>query len=177
VIVLLVGPSAVGKTSAYKAIESQFPDAIFRHLDGLASEYALRHGWITDTDVTQLRRHAKNDEHFLAIGLQAIADLAALTERKHLIIDVGAGFQDANYAMRLPLSYPTIALLASRDVVYSRWRHRPNNILSIEQFCKSEFSVLRQALYERCPHQIDTTYLSPEETAAQLATILRGILG
>jgi hypothetical protein len=176
-IVLLVGPSAVGKTSAFQAVESQCPDAVFRHLDGLAAEYAKRHGWIADEDVHVLREHAKNDDHFLAIGLQAIADLAARTEGKHLIIDVGAGFQEATYATRLPYYYPAIALIASQDVVYRRWRRLPNNTLSIEQFSEREFSERRRALYGRCQHQIDTTCLSLEDTAAQLATALRGILG
>jgi replication-associated recombination protein RarA len=40
VIVLLIGPSGVKKTSSYRAIAQQFWDCAFERLDGLASRWA-----------------------------------------------------------------------------------------------------------------------------------------
>jgi hypothetical protein len=175
-IVLLIGPSGVGKTKTYQAIEGQFPDWVFRHLDGLASDYAHGMGWIAEAEVSVLNGFTKNRDQFLAIGLQAIADLAARNEGRHLVIDVGAGFQDATYSTRLPDQYPTIALIADPAVAHARWKSRPANTGSLDWFIGREFSESRRTMYDRAREKIDTTSLTIEQAADRLAPALRRIL-
>jgi hypothetical protein len=175
-IVLLIGPSGVGKTKSYQVIVDRFPEWVFRHLEGLASEYAFGMRWIAQAEVSVLNAFTKHRDHFLAIGLQAIADLAARNEGRHLVIDVGAGFQDATYSTRSPDQYPTIALLADLAVAHVRWKSRPENTGSLREYIEQEFSEARRTLYDRARERIDTTNLRIEQAADLLAEALRRIL-
>jgi hypothetical protein len=176
VIALLVGPSGVGKTKTYEAVESRFPRWTFRHLDGLASDYAKAMGWIAKAEVSVLNSYAKNRDHFLAIGLQAVADLVARNDGRHLVIDVGAGFQVASYATRLPNQYPTIALLCDETEAHRRWQTRPDNKGTLEEYRRVEFAEARRVLYERAHEKIDTTQLTIAHAADALAAALRRLL-
>ena len=176
-IVLLVGPSGVGKTETYQAIEDRFPAWVFRHLDGLATRYARGMGWIAaEASVHELDRYAKNPEHFLAIGLQAITELAAQNPGRHLVIDVGAGFQKASYATRLPSQYLTIAIIADLPAVHARWGSRAGNSADLSWYMEREFSPARRSLYDRAHERIDTTRLSIGQAGDRLAEALQKLL-
>jgi hypothetical protein len=179
-IALIVGPSRVGKTKTWEAVESRFPNCVFRHLDGLAARWALKHGWIERECVSMLRDFCKpSDDMFLAIGLQAIADLAAREPGKPLVVDVGAGFQQASYAPRLPGLYETILIIAEPKVAYGR---RPEiakpgrKPRRFEDYEKGEFSTHRRQLYDGCQHKIDSTSLTKEQAADELERVLRQVL-
>src|SRR5579885_2862072 len=95
--ILILGPSGVGKGTACRILAQQFSQWRFEELDSLASQWALSQRWIEQANVHVLNVWCNHPGLFLAIGLQAIAD-GACRERRPLIIDVGAGFQDAAYA-------------------------------------------------------------------------------
>ena len=175
-IILILGPSGVGKTSAYRAVEARFPECVFRHLDGLAASFAHRNGWIGTANVHVLDARTKSADHFLAIGLQAITDLSARDPDRPLVVDVGAGFQNGSYATRLPAQYPTIALVAAPEEVHKRWATRPGNSGALSAFVAREFNAHRMAVYDRCRTRIDTTNLTREQTAEALALALRQLL-
>jgi hypothetical protein len=178
VIVLLVGPSQVGKTSTYKAVQDRFPGCVFEHLDGLASSWAIRHSWIKQESVGLLREFCQpNDDLFLAIGLQAIADLAAREDGKHLVIDIGAGFQQASYSARLPMLFPTVLLIADPKVAFKRRPEKERqNRRTLEDYTACEFSPHRRRLYDACQYKIDTAHLTREQAANELECVLRRVL-
>jgi shikimate kinase len=169
-IILLVGPAGVGKTSACRTIEHEFPDCLFRDLDELAPTWAVAAGIPTECHVQRLREYLKDDDLFLAIGLAALADVAARNPNKHLVIDVGAGFQDANYAENLHRAYPVIAITAEPQVVYRRLCGSRGDPRTLQDYADREFAPGRRRLYANCRFQIDTSRLT---TAEQTATEVR----
>jgi ribose 1,5-bisphosphokinase PhnN len=173
-VVLLVGPSGVGKSTIYPLAAPHFPDRAFHHLDGLASRWAMMHGWIERESVSLLRETLNQDELFLAVGLQAIADFAR-RENRGQVVDVGAGFQMASYARRLPILYTCVAIMAESRIAFNRIKGRGYSE-SYDQYCRDEFGAARQKLYERSQRRIDTTYLSPEQAAKNLVAILHTLL-
>ena len=175
-IVLIVGPSGVGKTAAYEAIEDRFPTCIFRHLDGLASSWGVEHGRLARESVSMLRAHIDDDQLFLAFGLESIGRLAGRHPEKNLVVDVGAGFQDAHGAEHLCRVHTLIAITGDPRAIYERKRRHRGEERSFGDYCKVEFSSHRRTVYARPHHSIDTTDLSQEETAGKLESLIDSIL-
>ena len=117
-IVLIVGPSGVGKTTSYLTAQSQFPDVVFDHLDGLAARWATQKGIIDRESVTLLDRTVSNAELFLSIGLLSIGKLEGENPGKHIVIDMGAGFQVARTAARLHRICRVITITADVEVAF-----------------------------------------------------------
>jgi shikimate kinase len=172
-IVLLVGPSGVGKTSAYQAIEGRFAECVFRHLDGLASRWAMELNRIEREDISLLRNYLADDELLLGIGLQAVGDLAGRNPGKPLIIDVGAGFQDAKSAAHLARLFTVVAIVGEPRVVYERAKCHRAESRTFEEYRDVEYSAHRISVYEQCRYSIDTTAYSLEQTADRLDATLR----
>src|SRR5262249_41755300 len=101
---------------------------------------------------------------------------AARNEGRHLVIDIGAGFQDATYSIRLPCHFPTIALIADSEVAYGRWRTRPGNTKTREEYERIEFTDARRALYDRSRMKIDSTLLSVDQVADHLVISLARVI-
>ena len=176
-IVLIVGPSGVGKTSTYQAAESHFPGVVFHHLDGLAARWALQKGIIDLESVTLLNQTVSDAEVFLSIGLMAIGKLEGENPGKHLLIDVGAGFQVSRTAAKLHRVFQIIAITAEPMVAFSRIQHGRNDQRTFEQYHRDEFSPKRVAVYRSAHHTIDSSRQSPAETALQLIDILKSLFG
>jgi hypothetical protein len=176
-IILIVGPSGVGKTSAYQSIEGKFSNCVAQHLDGLASDWAVELGWLLDPNVDLLRNHINkgnnDDQLFLAFGLESIGMLASRHPEKHLIIDVGAGFQDARSAENLHRIHDVISITAEPSIAYSRICKRPNEKRSFKDYKAQEFSEHRIKVYKQAQYSIDTTSRSPQDTAVELANRLQ----
>ena len=176
-IVLIVGPSGVGKTSTYQAAESHFPGVVFNHLDGLAARWALQKRIIDRESVTLLNRTVNDADVFLSIGLLATGKLEGENPGKHLVIDVGAGFQVSLAAAKLHRVFQIIAITAEAKVAFSRIQHGRNDQRSFEQYHRDEFSANRVAVYRSAHHTIDSSTQSPTETALQLIDILKSLFG
>ena len=114
-IVLIVGPSGVGKTTASQAVKPELPSCVFESLDDLAAGWAYGTRILPQADVHLLYRMLKA-EKFLEAGLHAIADLATRNENRPLVIDVGAGFQVAAGARELHKRHPCITITAAPEV-------------------------------------------------------------
>jgi shikimate kinase len=175
-IALLVGPAGAGKTTAIQLAQKAAPQYLFRCLDADATDYALRQRWIAERSIFALADNVKNRDHFLAVGLQAIADLAARQEEKSVLFDVGSGFQDATYAPLLPSFYPTIYLWCDPPIAYGRWKARGREALTLTAYKRSEFTEHRHALYAHSHCCIDTSWLTPGQVAERLLGVLPQIL-
>jgi len=171
-IILIVGPSGVGKTSAYESIQERFPNCVTRHLDGLASDWAVELGRLANASVNLLRSHLNDDQLFLAFGLESVGMLASRHPDRHLVIDVGAGFQDARSAENLHRIHDVVSITADPQVVYRRICSRPSEKRSFEAYKAQEFNEHRVRVYSQGQHLIDTTLLTPQATAERLASIL-----
>ncbi|MGV2337774.1 MAG UNVERIFIED_CONTAM: hypothetical protein LVR18_28055 [Planctomycetaceae bacterium] len=139
-IVLIVGPSGVGKTTSYLTAQSQFPDVIFDHLDGLAARWAMQKGIIDRESVTLLNRTVNDAELFLSIGLLAIGRLEGESPRKHIVIDMGAGFQVARTAAQLYRICRVITITADVKVAFNRILQARSDPRTLDQYRQQEFA-------------------------------------
>lgn len=175
-IILIVGPSGVGKTSACKSIEKLFPNCVAQHLDELSSNWAVELGWLKDASVGKLRSHINDDQLFLAFGLESIGMLASRNPSKHLVVDVGAGFQDARSAENLHRIHNVITIIADSQIAYSRIRNRSGERRSLDEYKNQEFTEHRQKVYSQPGHSIDNSSLTEQETADELKKILQELI-
>jgi shikimate kinase len=174
-IVLIVGPSGVGKTTSHHAAESHFADVVFQPLDGLAARWAVQQGIIDRESVTLLNRTVRNPELFLSIGLLSIGKLAGEQAGKHVVIDMGAGFQVAPTAARLRRIFRIITINAEAEVAYDRICRARNDSRTLDQYRRDEFAENRLAVYRSAHYEIDSSRQTEGETAAQLISTLHEI--
>src|SRR5687768_909866 len=103
-IVLVVGPSGVGKSKSVEALATHLPGVRVEHLDLLAPRWARHFGILAENEGLQTLRErvqTQNDDPFLLAGLAAIGWLAVQHPGKHVVVDVGAGFLAAPLARSL----------------------------------------------------------------------------
>lgn len=174
-IVLVIGPSGIGKSSICCAVKDRLPECAFDHLDDLAARHAKELRIITRANVHDLRSRLNDDERFLRIGLEAIRSLAAKLASKCLIVDVGAGFQVAPSARHLHKLYPLVAITASPEAAHRRFvQYRVPR--ERDEFDRTEFSEHRSKVYDSAHHRIDATNLTLSQTAEKFSEVLRRIL-
>lgn len=171
-IILLIGPSGVGKTTAMEAIEEQFPNCVFRHLDGLASRWAMRLGWLEHEDIQEYFETVGDEQLALGIALQAIGVLVGESPAKDVVIDVGAGFLRARSAEHLHRVYKTIAIVANPQVSYDRIRRGRNDLRTFAEYKTAEFNSRYKLIYERCHQGIETSTMDAEQVAVKLSETL-----
>lgn len=175
-IVLVVGPSGVGKTTCCKAAKSRFPSVIFRSLDGLVAAWGVENGLIAAPRIAMLSRRFANPELFLDIGLLAIGQLAGKYPGRHLVVDVGAGFQVATTAQHLHRLFRLIAITADPEVAYKRIKAERDDERTREQYLQYEYQPSRVAVYNSAQHAVDTSAQSVEQACEQFAGLLDEIL-
>ena len=174
-IILIVGPSGVGKSSAIELVKRQFEHMIFHGLDDLAASFGAGERLIDTACVQKLRRHFQNDDRFLEYGLKAIGALAVKHPDKRIIIDVGAGFQVAKAASDLHRTYLVIAISSIPQEAYRRICARPGEKRTMQQYVVAEFNASRRRVYESAHETIDTSQKTKDVVAAELAEVLRRI--
>lgn len=175
-IVLLVGPSGIGKSSTVESLRAEFPDVIFEAMDSLAPKWAAMVSLIRHRDLQRLRRDANDDDLFLSIGIGAIGCLAAENPDKHLVIDVGAGFQCAKSASNLHRLFKVLCLTASPQIVHGRIIKQRSDPRSFETYLKHEFNCDRKKVYDSAHFTVDTSLQTQEETTEVVSDWLRALL-
>jgi shikimate kinase len=175
--VFIVGPSGVGKTTASQAVRPEFPEMVFDDLDDLAARWAHSKGLIDRADVQLLNRTLGNADSFLLRGLEALSDVAERNKDRSMVIDVGAGFQDAKGATNLHERHSCVTITATPEVAYKRIREKRNDSRTLQGYMNQEFNQHRISVYDASQHRIDTTSLTIEQTTRRLADLLRQLLG
>lgn len=176
-IIFVVGPSGVGKSTALSELQPMFSEMVFLNLDGITAEWAAEIGLIETASITDLNACIGDPELFFALGFQAIGVHASRHSGKHLVIDVGAGFQTSSSAGRLHLHFKIISIVSSPEAAYQRIRERKDSKenRTLVEYCKDEFNDRRQAIYDQAHVKIQTDGQPPSETADSIASILRGL--
>lgn len=172
-IILIVGPSGVGKSRSCEESKTRLNDVVFDQLDGLAPRWAVKEGIIDHECVTLLRQTVNSDERFLEIGLQAIGDLEQENPGKHLVIDVGAGFQTSPTATERLRHFHILLINADVEVAHERIVKSRSDSRTLQQYRHQEFASNRIAVYKLAQHTVDSTRQSEVETADALIAILR----
>ncbi len=174
-IILIVGPSGIGKSSVIQAIEPQFPRFAFEALDRIAASYAQAMGLIPVSDVQILRSILNDDERFFGVGVASIRNFVESNPGATIVIDVGAGFQVARQARDLSQFFHVLAITAEPSVAHARIVAGRNDPRSLDRYIRDEFNADRIAVYESAQHRVDTGGQSLEETVAEVASIIRSL--
>jgi hypothetical protein len=176
-MVLVIGPSGVGKSSSLKIAEAAVPGCVFTSLDDLARDRGRSLGLIgSDEGVNALRQKLRNDNQFLSVAIEAANEFASNAPGRHPVIDVGAGFMDASTVVDWFRQHTLIALLAPAEIVHARMRKARDDSRTLGQYKAQEFSTVRQGLYRQAIYTINADCASAEQLGCRLASLLLGII-
>ena len=175
-VILIVGPTGVGKTTMYRSAKSHFPKVVFGDLDGMAAKWGANHGLVREPRITMLNQSIAHAELFLGIGLLVIGELSGDYPNQHLVVDVGAGFQVAQTAQQLHRLFRVIAITAEPEVAYRRIRAARDDDRTFEQYKQQEYAPNRVAVYNSAQHSIDSSRQTEQQTCSSFVDLLSTIL-
>lgn len=168
-VVLVIGPSGVGKSDYGEYAKKMVPGCLFFDLDSLVRKRV-------GMSVGQLLPQIGNDA-FLDCCQQEVDALLQSCPESVAVVAVGAGalqsYRAGAWLSRHP--GPTIAVVAAPDEVYRRGGKRNQN-RTLYQFIATEYSQHRQSLYKTAKHQCCVTGLSLEEARNHFTDMIGSLL-
>lgn len=165
-VVLIIGPSGVGKSDYGLHAANEVSECCFLDLDELVGkESGLPAG--------KLLPQIGNDAFFEVCRRQVDTLLKSWTQGI-AIVAVGAGTLQSDKAYDWLLQYldPTIAVVAPPEEVYLRGGTRNQN-RNIDEFKRTEYSQYRRRLYEIAKYQCDVGGLPLEDARGRFKTMIR----
>ncbi len=169
-VILVIGPSGVGKSDYGAFAARKIPGGCFHDLD---DEVARREGCSAGVLLP-----AYGADRFTETCGDVVRELArGNSQRRLLIIAVGAGALESARAAEWIFTFPhTLAVMAPPAEVYARGGAR-NISRSLAQFTACEYSKQRCELYRRCAQQCDVTGLALQEARERFASVAHEIGG
>jgi shikimate kinase len=166
-VILVIGPSGVGKSDYGEHAAKVVPDCRFFDLDALVSRRA-------GIPASQLLGQ-KGSDAFLRSCQQEVDDISHSCTQGIAVVAVGAGALESGSVGDWLSRHagPTIAVVAPPDEVYRRGG--PRNIdRSLERFTQTEYSPRRKGLYYKSStYQLDVAGLPLEEARIRFACLIR----
>jgi shikimate kinase len=167
-IILLIGPSAVGKTTLGRICASRLQDCAFVDLDDAIAS-------LNGTSTAYESAHKHGVVKFLADCRDIVAqyDLEYATTNSTLLIAVG------EWALRMDdpegwlAAYKTISLIAPAEEVYQR----RNNLteVSFEEYCRYNYSEARKRIFADCNIVLDINGLIQDKSVEKLMQAIEGL--
>jgi shikimate kinase len=170
-ILLLIGPSGVGKSSVIKEIPFYDTLLIYK-LDDILKE-------LNEEASISKYFHRIGNKAFFEKSIEAIERLRKESPAKQILIDIGAGSIDWEGCTDIFLNYRIVSLTGDKEILYDRIKTRALENGSVEtrtleQYTKSEFMPHKMALYDQATFNIDTSKLSKSDIAKIIIEILQG---
>jgi shikimate kinase len=168
-VILVIGPSGVGKSTCVEYAAGKLSGCRFFDLDKLVGQRAgipacELLGKVGADGFLQCCQHEVN------AMLQSCTDIVSL-------VDVGAGALESPRASAWLSQHQglTIAVVAPPDEVYRRggWRNRNRNL---DQFTRTEYSEYRQSLYNAATYRCDVNGLPVDDARTCFTDMLRTLL-
>lgn len=168
-IILVIGPSGVGKSDYGEYAQKTLQGCQFFDLDSLVRKQKK-------IPVSQLLPKIGNDA-FLKCCQHEVDALFKSYLESTAIVAVGAGALQSRHASGWLSCHPgpTIAVIASPDEVYKRGGKR-NCDRSLAQFTETEYSQARWDLYNAAKYQCCVTGLSLEDARNHFKNMVDGLL-
>jgi shikimate kinase len=167
-IIFLIGPSGVGKTTLGEFAGETVAGCKFYDLDKLVEER-------TGKPASRLLPQIGNDE-FLEKCKEAIRDLDCNDADKLCVVAIGAGALQSEKALNWLKHHETVAITAPATDVYKRGGRRNEN-RTLESFKDTEYSSRRREIYSSANHVLPVDALPVEEAKKQFVKLLSSIGG
>jgi shikimate kinase len=167
-IILLIGPSAVGKTTLGRTCASQLQECDFVDLD---DAIAILNGTSTAYESAM--------QYGLEKFLTDCRDIVAKYDREDAIANSTLLIAVGEWALRMDRpeawlsAYKTISLIAPAEEVYQR-RNKLTE-LSMEDYCKYNYSETRKRVYASCNIVLDIGDLTREESVEKLRQTIENL--
>lgn len=165
-LILLVGPSGVGKTTEGRAVCERIPDCEFHDIDDLIGKSQNR-------QASQLLPEVGADR-FAEISLDVVEAVSKDCADKIGLAAVGAGTLESRSTIEWLRNYVTVAITAPAEEVYRRDRLRFQRTL--KKFTKVEYSDYRMSIYNSATYQHPVSGLSLEQASEELFRLLTEII-
>jgi shikimate kinase len=167
-VILVIGPSGVGKSDYGKHAAATIPGCQFFDLDSLVRGRA-------GMPASKLLPQIGNDA-FLDRCRQEVDVLMQSCTAQVVVVAVGAGALQSGRAGAWLSQHqgPTIAVVASPDEVYRRGGVRNQN-RTLDEFSATEYSQHRRRLYEIARHQCCVTGLTAGEARNRFGDLIRNL--
>jgi shikimate kinase len=166
-VMLVIGPSGVGKSACGEYAASAIPKCQFSDLDVLVRS---RSG---NPSVMELFNQI-GPEAFFGRCQQEVSALLMSSSEGVALVAVGAGALEAPHAQEWLSQHPgpTIAVVAAPHEV-----HRRRSLgRTLAEFTAIEFSPHRQHLYDSAKYKCSVTGMSLDEAKTRFAELIREIL-
>ena len=157
---LLIGPSGVGKSTSLKILATDNSIEIY-DLDCLIKEK------VGASSISKYLTDFGNENFFN----KSKAAIENTFREKIVLIAVGAGSIDFVGGHKWYKEQNTIVLTGNPDIIYER-SDRKQFHPTLDGYKSSEFSAVRQRLYNNSKYNIDVTELTPEQVAEKIGTII-----
>ena len=165
-VILVIGPSGVGKSDYGQHAAKMVPGCRFFDLDSLV-------GKRSGTPASQLLPQIREDAFLHRCQQEVEAQLQSCTEGV-AVVAVGAGALQSGEAHAWLSRYPgpTIAVVAAAEEVYRRGGPRNSN-RDLSEFKRVEYSEYRERLYHTAKYQCCVTGLLVEKARNHFTKLIR----
>jgi len=174
-LILVYGPSGVGKTTAFQFAKGQVDvdKARFASLDHLATAFARENRIIGEDQTAGDLLKDQGADGFLHIGIEAAnKELLDASGARAVALDVGAGFLESTRAGEWLSKCKCIVFKASPEVAYARQRARhPDEDRTLECYTAQEFSPQRHGYYALANHAVDAEH-GPDEVGRSFVQLI-----
>jgi adenylate kinase len=154
-MILVYGPSGVGKTAAFRFAMGRVCNAEFTSLDDVAADFGRRNGTISYGQGAGDLLPKLGADKFLQIAIKAAKERLEASQGQDVVLDIGAGFLESPLAGAWLSSCECVVFEASPEVVYARHLSRlPREVRTIEHYTAQEFSPRRRAYYALANHRV-----------------------
>jgi hypothetical protein len=175
-LVFLLGPSAIGNSTAMEYAKGMMPHTAFVELDQLAEKLGRTLGLISQNEGAEHLLVNQGRDAFLQIGIDAASAFSREAVNRSVVIDVGAGFLDASKIGMWLSQYTSVALCAPPRIAYDRMRLRSSyDQRRFIDYMAQEFSTARTHLYEGTTYQINAN-CGAELLGQRLICLLVGLV-
>lgn len=167
-VILIIGPSGVGKSDYGTYAEMTIVGCHFFDLDKLVEAREK-------VPAGQLLPKIGNDA-FLNLCCEEVVRLSSSDENDIKIIAVGAGALQSSHAREWISKHagPSIAIMASCEEVYVRGGERNEN-RALGEFTQVEYSDDRKRIYEAARIQFSVSGLSLNDARSRFANLILGL--
>jgi shikimate kinase len=165
-VVLLVGPSGVGKSTLGEYAGQKVANCQFRDLDRLVEER-------TGCSASKLLPDIGNDA-FLALCCKEVEALCAGCVDELCIVVVGSGALQSSHAPEWLRQHLTLAITAPAEEVYKRGGKR-NRARTCTEFEQTEYSPRRIEIYDSADYKLPVDGLSEQEAKDRFLELIESL--